>query len=263
MKFYRVKALLIRHLYLYQRSMPRLMDIFFWPIMELLVWGFLSSYLQKTNMAGVNVVTVLLGAIIFWDFLSQSQRAVSTAFLEDVWEKNFLNIFITPLKTTEFLASTVLIGLVRIGMVAAVVSVVSFALYRFNIFIFGFYLVPFVFNLLVFGWILGLFTTAMILRYGTQAQVLAFGFIFLIQPFSAVFYPVSILPKIAQLVAYVLPSTYVFEGMREVINSGIFSWQKFYLSLGANIIYMILVLWLFNANFRKVKEKGLFLKLDQ
>jgi len=263
MKFYRIRALIIRHLYLYQRSVPRLMDIFFWPVMELLVWGFLSLYLQKNNLAGLNVITILLGAIIFWDLLSQSQRAVSTAFLEDVWEKNFLNIFITPLKISEFLTSTVLIGLIRIIIVAAVVGVLSFVLYGFNILIFGLYLVPFVFNLLIFGWILGLFTTAIILRYGTQAQVLAFGFIFLIQPFSAVFYPVSILPSAVQWLAYALPSTYVFEGMRAVAASGSFSWQLFYYSLGANVVYFILTLWLFYATLAYVKEKGLLLKLDQ
>src|SRR3989344_4719344 len=138
MKTHRIIALIIRHLYLYQRSVPRLMDIFFWPVMELLVWGFLSLYLQKNNLAGFNVVTILLGAIIFWDLLSQSQRAVSTAFLEDVWEKNFLNIFITPLKVSEFLASTVVLGLVRILLVGIVMSVLAFLLYHFSILFFGF-----------------------------------------------------------------------------------------------------------------------------
>src|SRR3989338_6168895 len=133
MKIYRIQALIIRHLYLYQRSLPRLMDVFFWPVLELMVWGFLSVYLEKMNMSGVSVVTILLGAIIFWDLLSQSQRAVSTSFLEDVWERNFLNIFITPLKVSEFLASTVVLGLVRILLVGIVMSVLAFLLYHFSI----------------------------------------------------------------------------------------------------------------------------------
>ena len=94
MKLHRINALLIRHLYLFKRSVPRLMDIFFWPVMELLLWGFISVYISKLNIAGFNAVTVLLGAVIFWDLMSQSQRAVSVAFLEDVWERNFLNIFV-------------------------------------------------------------------------------------------------------------------------------------------------------------------------
>src|SRR3989344_70377 len=109
MKLHRINALLIRHLYLYQRSVPRLMDIFFWPIIELLLWGFLSLYLEEMSFGGLNVVTVLLGAIIFWDLMSQSQRAISTTFLEEVWERNLLNIFVSPLKISEFLISSVLI----------------------------------------------------------------------------------------------------------------------------------------------------------
>ena len=93
MKWHRVQAILIRHLYLYQRSIPRLMDIFYWPVMELLLWGFLTRYLEKAGLGGVNIVTILLGALVFWDLLSQGQRAVSIAFLEDVWERNLLNIF--------------------------------------------------------------------------------------------------------------------------------------------------------------------------
>src|SRR3989344_3724100 len=122
MKWHRINALLIRHLYLYKRSFPRIMDILYWPLMELLLWGFLSLYLQKTSLAGINIFTLLLGGIIFWDILSQSQRAVSVAFLEDVWEKNFLNIFVTPLKIGEFLASTMILAFVRIVVVGIIMG---------------------------------------------------------------------------------------------------------------------------------------------
>ena len=256
-KFHRVNALLIRHLYLYKRSVPRLMDIFFWPIMELLLWGFISLYLEKFNFASFNIVTVLLGAVIFWDLLSQSQRAVSVAFLEDVWERNFLNLFVTPLRISEFLASTILLGLVRVFLVGIVMGLIAFVFYAFNILSFGILLIPFIANLLIFGWVLGLFTTAIILRYGTSAQVLAFGFIFLLQPFSAVFYPVSVLPHSLQYVAYALPSTHVFEGMRTAISSGIFPLAQFGWALLLNLVYTILILWFFYRMFARVKAKGL------
>lgn len=262
MKFHRIKALLIRNLYLYQRSFPRLMDIFYWPVMELLVWGFLSVYLEKMNLGTVNVVSMLLGAIILWDLLARSQQAVSVSFLEEVWEKNLLNIFVTPLKIGEFLASTVFIGLVRIILVGIVAAVLAFVLYRFNFFQFGFYLIPFIFNLFFFGWILGIFTTAIILRYGTSAQVLAFGFIFLIQPFSAVFYPVSALPEWIRWLSYVLPSTHVFEGMRSVIATGTLPLTDFWFALALNILYLIITLWFFFKMFALVKDRGLLMKLD-
>ena len=262
MKFYRIKAMLIRNLYLYQRSFPRLLDILYWPVLELLLWGFISAYLEKSSLGGVNILTLLMGAIIFWDLMSQSQRAVSVSFLEELWEKNFLNIFVSPLKLNEFLAASVLLGLVRVVLVSVVMGLLAFLFYSFNIFIFGFTLIPLLINLLLFGWILGLFTMGIVLRYGSSAQVLAFGFIALIQPFSAVFYPVSALPQKLQYVSYALPSTYVFEGMRAVVSTGIFPWKLFGFGLGLNILFLVLVIFYFHKMFAWVKKKGLLAKLD-
>jgi len=262
MKWHRISAMLIRYLYLYKRSFPRLLDIFYWPVLELLLWGFISIYLETINISGVNILTVLLGAIILWDLLSQSQRAISIAFLEEVWERNFLNIFITPLRVTEFLSATVLLGIIRIFLVAVIMGVLAFVFYAFNILDFGFALIPFIINLLIFGWTLGLLTTAIILRYGTSAQVLAFAGLFLIQPFSAVFYPVSALPAQLHIISFLLPSTYVFEGMRAVITNGTIPWGQFFFGLALNIIYLLLVVWFFYRMFAYVKEKGLLLKLE-
>ena len=263
MKLYRIKALIIRQLYIYPRSFPRLMDLLFWPVLELLVWGFLSVYLAKLNLQSVNIVSVLLGALIFWEFLNRSQQAVTISFLEDVWEKNLLNLFVTPVKVIEFLLSTVFLGLIRILLQGVILGIFALVLYRFNIFQFGLYTIPFVVSLLFFGWILGILVIAVILRYGTTAQVLAFGVIVVIQPFSAVFYPVSALPAALQYVAYALPSTYVFEGMRAVIATGTMPVVPLLISFGLNIVYLVLVMWFFYAMFKKVKEKGLLLKMDQ
>lgn len=238
------------------------MDVFYWPVMALLVWGFFSVYLQKQNAENVNIVTVLLGALIFWEFLNQSQKAVSIAFLEDVWEKNLLNIFVTPLRVSEFLTTTVLLGVVRIVLISIVMGVLAFFLYHFNLLLFGFFLIPFVANLLIFGWTLGIATTAIILRYGTQAQILAFGFIFIIQPFSAVFYPVSALPHGLQIVAYLIPTTYVFEGMRTLIHTGTLPYTMLLMSFLVNGIYLILSLFFFYLMFKRTKVRGALLKLE-
>ena len=207
-------------------------------------------------------MTVLLGAVIFWDFLSQAQRAVSVAFLEDVWERNFLNIFVTPLRLSEFLTSTVILAFVRIVLVGVVMSLLGFIFYKFNLFQFGLYLVPFMLNLLAFGSAVGLFTTALILRYGTSAQVLAFGLLFLVQPFSAVFYPVSALPQVVQWISYLLPPTYVFEGMRSVILTGTLPLNLLSGAVIANIIFLLVTIWYFYTSFAAVKVKGKLLKLD-
>lgn len=262
MKWHRIKGLTIRHLYIYPRSIPRLMDMFFWPILDLLVWGFLSVYLNKLNLANVNIASVLLGAVIFWEFLSRSQGAVSIAFLEDVWERNILNVFVTPVRISEFLTSTMILGFARIILSGGAMVILAYFLYQFNIFQFGFYTIPFLINLLFFGWTLGIFTTAIILRFGSSAQVLAFGLIFLIQPFSAVFYPVSALPSYLQPLAYIFPSTFVFEGMRTIITTGILPPHELILAFVLNLIYFAIVVALFYRVFAKVKEQGKLLKLD-
>lgn len=262
MKLHRIMALVYRHLYLYQRSIPRIMDLFYWPVMEILVWGFLSLYIDKLHIAGFNAVTFLLGAIIFWDFLNQSQKAISIAFLEEIWEKNLLNIFVAPLRVSEFITATALLGFVRLLLVALVLFALAFLFYHFNLFMFGFALIPFALNLFFFGLSLGLFTTAIILRYGSSAQILAWGFLALVQPFSAVFYPVTVLPQALQYVAYMLPSTYVFEGMRAVLKTGALPTEHLLLATAVNILYFLVVVWFFRRMFAYVKREGKLLKLE-
>jgi ABC-2 type transport system permease protein len=262
MKLHRITALLMRHIYLYQRSIPRLMDLFFWPILEILVWGFLSIYLESLNLTGINIVSLLLGAVIFWDLLSQSQRAVSFAFMEEVWEKNFLNIFVTPLKTSEFLTSTFLLGVVRILLVGIILGVTSLLFYDYNILQFGLYSIPIIMNLLLFGWALGLFSTALIFRFGNSAQMLAYAFIFLIQPFSAVFYPITALPETIRWISYMLPSSYVFEGLRAIIHGGAFPLMEFTIALGLNVFYILLIGYFFYRAFYWVRVNGKLLKID-
>lgn len=261
-KFHRINALLIRHLYLYKRSLPRIMDILFWPVMTLILWGFISKYLEEQNISGVNIATILLGAIVLWEILGESQHSTSVAFLEEIWERNLVNIFVSPLKISEFLISTLLLGIIRVLLVTSVLSVIAFFSYAFNIFDFGFYILPFALNLILFGLSLGFFITAIILRFGTSAQILAFGILFLIQPFTAVFYPVSVLPSFAKYIALALPSTYVFEGMRQVINFGSFSSSSFLIGLALNLVYLSLTFWLFYRMFAYVKKKGKMMKLD-
>lgn len=261
MRWQRIQALLLRYLYLYPRSVPRILDIFFWPITDLLIWGFLTLYLRQVNLDLPNFATLLLGALIFWNFIHRSQQGVSIAFLEEVWERNLLNIFVTPIKLSEFLAATVCVGLVRLLLIGVTVGVSSFFLFHFNVFSFGWYLIPFVFNLFFFGWIVGLIATAIILRFGQSAQVLAFALTIFLQPFVAVFYPVSVLPPFLQSIALVIPATHVFEGMRSVVLRGALSMETLVLATVLNLIWFSAAVFLFFRMFEYVREKGRLAKL--
>lgn len=262
MKIHRINALIMRHLYIYKRSLPRLLDVFFWPVMELLTWGFFSFYLGRTGSENLNIATMLLGGVILWQIIDRAQNFISTYFLEDVWHRNFLNIFVTPLKLSEFFLAGVILAMVRLVVMAAFLLILSYLLYAFNIFVLGFSLIPFILNLLLFGITLALFINAVIIRFGSSAQVLAFGISFLIQPISAAFYPVSALPAPLATISGFLPVSYVFESMRKVMAGGPIDWDSFYISLGLNIIYLIIMWLFFTAMFKKVKVMGNLLKVQ-
>ena len=261
MKGYRIWAMMLRQIYLYPRSIPRLLDIFFWPITDLLIWGFLTMFLRQFNANIPNILTLFLGALVFWSLIHRAQQAVSIAFLEEVWEKNLLNIFVSPLKVTEFLASSFFLSLIRVCMVGFSVGFFSFLFFRLNMFDFGFFLIPFVLNLFLFGWVLGVIATSIILRFGQAAQVLAFALTMMLQPFAAVFYSVTVLPGPLQAIAWVLPASHVFEGMRDVVLHGVISTDEMFLAFGLNVIWGILGVWLFLHMFAQVKVQGRLQKL--
>ncbi len=262
MNILRIYALVARHITIYFRSIPRVMDIFFWPVFDLLILGFLSLYLDTLQINNLNIIAVLIGGAILWQIVDRSQNAFSTYFLEDVWYRNFLNIFITPLKLSEFFIAGAILALIRIFIVSCILFLIAYFLYAFNIFQFGLALVPHIINLFLFGFSLAICINAIIIRFGSSAQVLAFGMAILVQPISAVYYPVSALPVVLQYVSYALPSTYVFESIRLIAGGGIFETKAFLTAFVLNLIYLGLTWWFFVSMFKKVKKMGKLLKVQ-
>jgi ABC-2 type transport system permease protein len=263
MKLHRIVAIFVRQMYLYKRSLPRLMEIFYWPLLDLVLWGFISLYLARYQGSLPNFVAFFLGALILWDILFRSQLGISVSFLEDVWARNFLNLFVSPLKPGEYLVSLMLVSAVKIVLAGGIMSLLAWALYSFNVFVVGMSLIPFVINLVALGWAIGIFTTSLILRFGQQTEILAWGIAILFQPVSAVFYPVAVLPPVLRFLARYVPSSYVFEGMREVIASGRLPVEKLLWATGLNAIYLVLVTVFFYWIFRAVKKKGLLARIGE
>lgn len=263
MKLYRIMALASRHLMLYKRSPQRIMEILYWPVLDLLLWGFITIYLSQYEADLPRFVTFFLGALILWDILFRAQQGVCISFLEEIWSRNLLNLFVSPLRPIEYLASTMLISIVKVGLASTATVLLALLLYDFNLFVIGLSLIPFVFNLILMGWSIGVFTTAIILRYGQQAEVLAWGLVFLVQPFSAVFYPVSVLPSFLQTVAKGIPAAYVFEGMRAVISGGGFPIRELLWALGLNLLYFVLALQFFFWMFHIVQHRGLLARVGE
>ncbi len=263
MKLHRVSAVFLRQTYLYKRSLPRLMEILYWPLLDLVLWGFISVYLARFQEGLPNFVAFFLGALILWDILHRSQLGISVSFLEDIWARNFLNLFVSPLKPSEYILALMLVSAFKIVLAGAVMALLAWVFYSFNIFLIGVSLIPFVLSLVALGWAIGVFTTALILRFGQQAEILAWGVAMLFQPMSAVFYPVSVLPPFLQALARGVPSSYVFEGMREVITNGGFPVHKLLWAAGLNVLYLAAAFVVFYRVFRTVKKKGLLARIGE
>ena len=262
MSWLRIQSLVSRYTYLYTRSVPRVTEIFFWPIMDLLVWGYVTVYIQRLGSLSVPATAFmfLLGAMIFWDILYRAQQSVTVSFLEDIWSRNLLNVFVAPVRVHEFVIATYLVGLIRIAITVVVIATLAYALYSFNIFTLGIGLIPFIANLLLMGWALGMFTTGLIMRWGQAAEALAWGVPFLVQPIAAVFYPLDVLPRWLQPVALCIPATHVFEGMRQVLRGGLNATTLF-AAFALNAVYLLAGALFFRYMFQVARRKGLLAKL--
>ena len=258
---HRIGALVLRYTYLYTRSVPRVAEMFFWPVMDLLVWGFVTVYFRRIGPKVPTAITFLIGSMIFWDILYRAQQAVTISFLEDIWARNLLNIFVAPVRVGEFIAATYVVGFVKILITVAVLAGLAAALYSWNLFAMGFSLIPLFANLLLMGWAVGMVTTALIMRWGQSAEALAWGIPFLIQPVAAVFYPLNVLPGWLQWIAVCIPATHVFEGMRQVLNKQGLSMHDLGWAFGLNVIYLVCGALIFRQMFNIARKKGLLAKL--
>lgn len=259
---HRVGAVMIRQAYLYRRTLHRWLEIFYWPVMELLVFGFLSLYLRE-NPDTSAVAAILLGALLLWDILFRAQQSVAVGFLEDVWSRNVLNVWASPIRPSEYITGTILVGVLRVSIGAAVAVTLALVLFDFNLFTMGVSLYPFLLLLLVMGWAIGVVTTALILRFGQGVEELAWALVFLFQPFSAVFYPVEQLPGVMRAIAFVVPASHVFEGMRQIIFGGPFPARDLALAAVMDIGYIVLAWLLFSRMLRRVRERGLLSRFGE
>jgi ABC-2 type transport system permease protein len=263
MKFHRISALLSRHLYLYKRSFPRVMEIIYWPFVDLVIWGFITVYLEQFKGGLPSFVTFFLGALILWDVLFRAQQGITISFLEEIWSRNLMNLFASPLKPGEFLLATMLLSIAKVLAVSCVTVAAALLFYNFNVFILGISLVPFVVNLIIMGWCIGILTTGLIMRFGQEVEVLAWGLVFLFQPISCVFYPLRVLPDWLQAIAWMNPAAHVFEGMRQVITRPGFPASELAWAFVLNTLYLVLLVAWFHMMFASCKEKGLLVRVGE
>jgi ABC-2 type transport system permease protein len=232
----RISAMMLRHWYLLRSSWPRLLDLIYWPTVQMLTWGFLQYYIASNAGFFARAGGTFIGAVLLWDILFRGQLGFSISFLEEMYSRNLGNIMMSPLRPFEFIIALMVISVVRLSIGAVPVTFLAIAFFGFNLYAFGFALVAFFFNLMLTSWAIGIFVSGLILRNGMGAESLAWSVMFLLMPLACVYYPVATLPDWLQPVAWLLPPTYVFEGMRALVVDKVFRPDLMIDALALNVV---------------------------
>ncbi|MHC1727827.1 MAG: ABC transporter permease [Syntrophobacteraceae bacterium] len=216
----RSAAIVLRQFYLMRGSPARILPLFVWIAVDMILWGFMTRYLNTVASSGVDFVPALLGAVVFWDFFIRIMQGVTITFFEDVWSRNFLNIFATPLSIPEYLGGLVLSSIATSTLGVAVMFFLASLVFGLSFSIYGLMLIPCLFVLFLFGIALGIIGCAIVLRLGPASEWFIWPIPALLSPFVGVLYPLSTLPEWMRVLSYLLPPSYVFEGMRAAISGG-------------------------------------------
>ena len=253
----RIAAVVLRQFFLLRGSPARILPLFAWVAIDMVLWGFISKYLNSVASGGFNFVPILLGAVLLWDFMVRVMQGVTLAFFEDVWTRNFLNIFATPLSIPEYVSGLVISSIATSSVGLMVMILLATLVFGLSFFIYGAMLVPFLAVLFLSGIALGILGSAIVLRLGPAAEWFIWPIPALLSPFAGVFYPLSTLPHWMQFIARLLPASYVFEGMRAVIARRELSASYLFLGAGLAVFYLLLTSWLFGRVFRHAVRTGL------
>ncbi|MBL8671921.1 MAG: ABC transporter permease [Alphaproteobacteria bacterium] len=259
----RVDAMLRRHWYLVRGSWPRIVDLVYWPVVQMLVWGFLTQFMATNSSWIANAFGVLLAGMLLWDACMRSQLSLAICFLEEIWSRNLGHLFVSPLRPAEWIAALMIVSGLRAVVGAGSAMLLCIPLYAYSIFDMGLPFIAFFLALTMTGWAIGLAVSGFVMRQGMGAENVVWGATFLIAPVSCVYYPVETLPGWLQWVAWSIPSTPVFEGMRGVIVDGVFKPELLAAATALNAVYLALGAWYFLASCRKARERGQILQTGE
>jgi len=232
----RVAAMVRRYWYLLRSSWPRLLDLIYWPTVQMLMWGFLQLYVAQNASFFAKAGGVFIGSVLLWDILFRGQLGFSISFLEEMWSRNLANIMMSPLRPVEFLCALMIMSVVRLSIGMVPVSLLAIAFFGFNLWGLGLALAAFFANLILTSWAIGIFVAGLLLRNGLGAESMAWTIMFLFLPLTCVYYPVEVLPDFLQVIAWALPPTYVFEGMRALVIDHVFRADLMLQSLALNVV---------------------------
>jgi ABC-2 type transport system permease protein len=256
--------MMYRHIALYRASWPRLLELCYWPTLQLCIWGFTASFFaSRLGNVGAVAAGGLLGGVLLWEVALRTQMGLAIGFLEEIWSRNLGHVFVSPLRPWELVAALIGMSALRVAVGLMPALLLAYLLYAFNLFALGLVLIPFAANLMVMGWSVSLGVISLILRHGAGAEALAWSVLFGLTPFSAVFYPVAALPRAVQPIALALPSAHVFEGMRTAMAGGGVAWGHLAWASGLNIVWLGAAVLLFAGQFRAARTRGALISIGE
>jgi ABC-2 type transport system permease protein len=248
---HRIGAMILRYWYLLISSWPRLLELVYWPALQIVTWGFLQTYIAQNASFFARAGGTFIGAIILWDILFRGQLGFSISFLEEMWARNLGNLMMSPLKPIEFLIALMIMSLIRLAIGVIPMTLLAIFFFDFNFYSLGLPLIAFFCNLIFTSWSLGIFVSGLVIRNGLGAESIVWTLMFGILPLACVYYPVSVLPHWLQYVAWALPPTYVFEGMRGLLIDHVFRADLMLAALLINVVLFMVsfasFLWLLNS----------------
>jgi ABC-2 type transport system permease protein len=259
----RVYALMLRHWFLMRGSIPRLMELAYWPIMQMVTWGFITQFLATESSLIAQAAGIFIAAVLLWDVMFRGNLGLCLSFMEEMWARNLGHLFVSPLRPLELVAALMAMSVIRtlIGILPA--TLLAYLFYAYNIYEMGLPLLAFFINMLAMGWVIGLLVSALVLRVGLGAESLPWILIFAFWPISGIYYPMDVLPGWLQVVGYSFPPAHVFEGMRQVLFEGTLHWGHLAAAVALNGLYLGLATLFFLHVFRVARVRGLLLTIGE
>jgi ABC-2 type transport system permease protein len=259
----RIWGMVLRYWYVIRSSWPRTAELVYWPLVQMLMWGFLQSYLAQTASFAAKAAGLFIGAVLLWDILVRSQLGFAVAFLEEIWSRNLGHLMMSPLRPTELVAALMIVSLIKLTVAMVPVALLAYFFFSFNVLSLGLAFAAFFANLILMSWSLGLVSTGVVLRWGLGAESFAWLIVFVFLPLCCVYYPVTTLPPWLQPVALALPPTYVFEGLRAIVLDGTFQVQLMVKAFALNLVYLALGFAAFGYFLHSARVHGSLVQMGE
>ena len=263
MNLNKIFALSLRHVYLIKGSFPRILDLIYWPTIQIFLWGFISKFFTLNSSYFENTVGIILSAAILYDFLFRSSISYNMMFLEEIWSRNFTNLFIAPIKISEIIAALTFTAIFRtlIGLIPA--ALLAIPLFGVSIFKIGIPLIFLLITLYIFGVTLGLLVTSGLVRFGPSFENIAWASLFFLAPLGCIYYPIEILPEWLQIIAKLLPLVHIFEEMRNVLIHDIINSSQILKAIIISFIYFVFGIITFYLSYEGAKNRGTLINMGE